>query len=230
MICSVNLLKIKAAEIHVQDVKYERCMSRGFKVARFANQTCKCPPCGIAFSCSIALELHLMMSHKVTFSKDNLPELIGIIKLLSGSSSDCSKVGINLECLLCSVKCEAIDDFVLHYIFQCAYQVLENVYLPSSLKHFIHVNDRESHLHAYKHKFQLQKVCLSNRLKKVKDMGHLENMGYLCTYCMIWCKSRPCFILHLLGSAHRLYAEIQDQRNTNKIIQTRSQEEKKRIP
>ena len=104
----------KAAEIHVPDVKHERCMSRGFKVARFADQTYKCPPCGIAFSCSIALELHLVMSHKVTFSKDNLPELIGIIKLLSGSSSDCSKAGINLECLLCSAKCEAIDDFVLH--------------------------------------------------------------------------------------------------------------------
>ena len=35
----------------------------------------------------------------------------------------------------------------------------------------------------------------------------------------ILCKSRPCFILHLLGSAHRLYAEIQDQRHTNKVIQ-----------
>jgi hypothetical protein len=91
------------------------------------------------------------------------------------------------------------------------------------------VNDRESHLHAYKHKFQLQKVCISNKLKKVKDMGQVENMGYLCTYCMIWCKSWPCFMLHLLGSAHKLYAEIQDQRHTKKIVQTGSQEEKKEV-
>lgn len=170
-----------------------------------------------------------MMSHKVAFSKDNLPELTGIIQLLSGSSSDCSKVGINLECLLCSVKCEAIDDFVLHLFSSVHIKSLRTSTCLVCEKKFIHVNDRESHLHAYKHKFQLQKVCLSNRLKKVKDMGHLENMGYLCTYCMIWCKSWPCFMLHLLGSAHKLYAEIQDQRHTKKVVQTQSQDEKKEV-
>lgn len=34
------------------------------------------------------------------------------------------------------------------------------------------------------HLFKLQKFCLNSTLEKVKDMGHLENMGYLCTYCV----------------------------------------------
>lgn len=36
-------------------------------------------------------------------------------------------------------------------------------------------------------------------------------------------------MLHLLGSAQKLYAEIQDQRHTNKVVQTQSQEEKKEV-
>eukprot|EP01018_Ginkgo_biloba_P029564 Gb_20742 [translate_table: standard] len=223
MTCSVSLFDIKAAEAHVQDSGHERRMIHDFKPGPSVDRKYKCPPCGIAFRCSIALELHLVMTHKVTFSTENLPEVTEVIKLLSGSSSDVSISNRSPECSLCQEKFEGMDDFVMHLFSNAHVKSLRMSTCIVCEKTFIHVNDRESHLHAYKHKCVVQKSCLNNKLRKVQDSENAENTGYLCMYCMVWCQSWPCFMLHLLGNAHRLYAEKQDQLKMNQIAHTELQ-------